>query len=152
MATVTRPAARRFDLQTANRQVRDPLHKLRGYIRRYVILHAVTSLVICLAAWFWISLFLDYASFQLLTFDWVQDMPRGFRAFMTGGAIFLVWFFVEIRKIIGRHPLKKARPSALDQLIANKPLLWGITASAAVVWLTGFIVAAYFVTNGVLVG
>lgn len=74
MSTVTNPPpllndSNRADLQ---RKVRDPLEKLRSYIRLYVIVEGVAVLFVYLALWFWIGLALDYGFFRLFTLDWVQ--------------------------------------------------------------------------------
>src|SRR5262249_16788947 len=58
------------------RRVRHPLDALRGYIRRYVILEGLAVPVLFLAAWFWIGLPLDFGSFQLWGFGWVQELPE----------------------------------------------------------------------------
>jgi hypothetical protein len=60
--------------------VRDPLGRLRRYIRGYVLLEGLAVLVIYLALWFWVGLLVDYGVFRAFTVDWVQELPRGFRA------------------------------------------------------------------------
>jgi hypothetical protein len=97
MATVTeRP--RTPNLVESHRKVRDPLHHLRGLIRRYVITEALTTLLICLAVCFWLGLLLDYGFFKLFGIDWVQDLPRWFRALLLGGGLLVICFVVELRK------------------------------------------------------
>ncbi len=93
---------------------------MRGYIRRYVIFQAFASLVICVAAWFWISLVLDYASFQLLMFDWVQEMSAQLPGLPHRRHIFLVFFFVEMRAIFQPHPHpERAAPYAASASAAQ---------------------------------
>jgi hypothetical protein len=72
MATVTpnRPEER----------VAHPLHRLRQAIRTYVTLEGLAVTALYLALWFWIGLLLDYGFFKLFTIDWVQELPRPFRA------------------------------------------------------------------------
>jgi hypothetical protein len=77
MATVTPPARR--DMADARRRVRDPLDRLRGYIRTYVSLEGAAVVGIYLALWFWIGLALDFGAFKLFGVDWVQSFPWGFR-------------------------------------------------------------------------
>src|SRR5579872_6508398 len=78
MATISEPV-RSQNLAEAHQRVRSPLERLRGYIRTYVALEGVTVCVLYLALWFWIGLLLDYGSFKSINFDWVQDLPWGFR-------------------------------------------------------------------------
>lgn len=104
MATITPThQSTEFSLKDSNRQVRDPLQKLRGYIRRYVITQALTTLLISLAIWFWAILLLDFGSFYLLTFDWVQSLPSWFRALLLGLALAGICFMVELRKVMKVH-------------------------------------------------
>ena len=46
---------RTLNLVESNRRVADPLRRLRGYIRRYVITESLLVLITCLAACFWLS-------------------------------------------------------------------------------------------------
>src|SRR5208282_3835508 len=68
------------------RRVSDPLEKLRGFIRLYVTLEGLAILLMYVALWFWIGLVVDYGFFKLTALlgltpvDWVQDLPRAFRA------------------------------------------------------------------------
>jgi hypothetical protein len=79
MASVSTP--KQFhNLQEAHRQVRHPLERLRGYIRRYVSLEGAAIVGLFLALWFWIGLALDYGFFKLFAVDWVQTLPWAFRA------------------------------------------------------------------------
>src|SRR5262245_12825134 len=73
MAIDTEPI-RTFDRDQTQRRVRHPLQTLRGYIRTYVILEGAAIAIIFLALWFWIGLALDYGSFKLWTFDWIQEL------------------------------------------------------------------------------
>src|SRR5256885_1710255 len=72
MATATTKPL--FDRSTMDRRVRHPLQALRGYIRTYVLLEGLAVALLYLALWFWIGLLLDYGTFWLLSFDWVQEL------------------------------------------------------------------------------
>src|SRR6516165_10178973 len=93
MATITTPTRSR-NLAEAHHRVRNPLEKLRKYIRGYVTLEGAAVFVMYLALWFWIGLLLDYGFFKLFGIDWVQKLPWGFRAFvlcvLTAGVVALV--------------------------------------------------------------
>jgi hypothetical protein len=94
MASVTEPRTR--DLTDSLIRVRHPLQRLRGYIRFYVAVEAVTVFLLFAALWFWVGLALDYGIFQLSrqeTFfrifksapiDWVEITPVALRTFGFG--------------------------------------------------------------------
>lgn len=86
MATATRPTAP-FNREESQRNLRHPLERLRGYIRFYVSAEGLAVLLLYLALWFWIGLALDYGSFRLFRWDWVQRLPWSFRAVLLGGLI-----------------------------------------------------------------
>ena len=73
MATVT---TRPFDRPALDRRVRHPLQALRGYIRTYVSLEGAAVALIYMALWFWIGLLLDYGTFRLFAFDWIQELNQ----------------------------------------------------------------------------
>lgn len=66
-------------------RIRSPLERLRGTIRNYVVRDGLLVIGLFAASWFWISLFLDYGSFRLLAFDWVQEWPRWVRGGLLAG-------------------------------------------------------------------
>jgi hypothetical protein len=141
MATVTeRPAPR--VLATASSQVRDPLQRLRGYIRRYVITEALTVLLISLAVCFWVGLFLDYGSFRLFGIDWVQDLPRWFRALLLGTGLLAVVFVVELGKTMRAqmHVPVTAQPlgeeSILTTILRSRWLLASVAVPLVAVYFT----------------
>src|SRR5438093_792329 len=70
-ATPPRPA---FDPVDSQRRVRHPLQTLRKYIRAYVFCEGLAIAVLFLAAWFWIGLVIDYGTFRLFAFDWLQEL------------------------------------------------------------------------------
>jgi len=100
MAIAT-PVDRKVELSVADVQVRSPLHKLRGSIRKYVIFEGLILVAIYLALWFWIGLLLDYGFFKLFTIDWVQELPVWFRgavlAALITGMIALLTFKIALR-------------------------------------------------------
>jgi hypothetical protein len=73
MASVTKSRST-FDHDENQRRVRSPLQLLRKYIRTYVALEGSALVLLFLAAWFWLGLALDYGSFKLFAFDWVQEL------------------------------------------------------------------------------
>lgn len=83
MATITKPP-QGWNREESDRRVRHPLERLRGYIRFYTSAEGVAVLALYVALWFWIGLLLDYGSFKLLGWDWVQRLPHTFRAVVLG--------------------------------------------------------------------
>jgi hypothetical protein len=71
MATITPPTPQR--LAASQQKVRDPLQRLRQYIRLYVSLEGAAVLVLYLALWFWIGLAVDYGFFKAFSIDWAQE-------------------------------------------------------------------------------
>jgi hypothetical protein len=118
MATITEKPAPQLSASSA--KVRDPLQKLRFYIRAYATSEVLATLLMCLAVFFWISLLLDYGSF-LLGLDWVRDTPRGFRAALLGLGLLLVFFIVEIRKMIKRDKALAGRAGPISIEVSLKP-------------------------------
>src|SRR5262245_2300179 len=92
-------------------RIRHPLERLQGTIRRYVSLEGALSVGLYLACWFWIGLALDLGSFKLLAYDWVQELPRWFRALLLSGALAGLTAVVIIKLV--RRLLVDFRPSAL---------------------------------------
>ena len=74
MATIAPPPRRAFDREETQRKVRHPLQTVRKYIRGYVLLEGAAIAILFLAAWFWAGLFIDYGTFRLLAFDWLQEL------------------------------------------------------------------------------
>src|SRR5687767_4953707 len=71
---------RKFNREAVQREIRHPLQVVRKYIRRYVFLEGAGIAVLFLAAWFWLGVLVDYGSFRLFAFDWVQalrDLSEG---------------------------------------------------------------------------
>lgn len=59
--------------QTAPR-VRHPLDAVRSHIRRYVLLETAAAVLLFLAIWFWVGLFIDYGTFFATAYDWVLEL------------------------------------------------------------------------------
>ena len=76
MATATRTPERPA---SSDAKVYHPLDRLRGIIRRYVVIEGVLSAFIFLGMWFALALLLDFVVFKALTWDWVQDSSWWFR-------------------------------------------------------------------------
>src|SRR5262249_43981917 len=83
------------NLDESHRRVRHPLQRLRGYIRTYVGVEGVITLLIFVALWFWIGLLLDYESFNLFHLDWAQETPVYVRTLMLG-ALFVAMALVGV--------------------------------------------------------
>ncbi|HEY3788606.1 MAG TPA: hypothetical protein VGL71_07115, partial [Urbifossiella sp.] len=76
MATATRPSlGNRLDPQVTH-----PLDRLRGTIRKYVVIEGILSAAIFVAAWFAFGLLFDFGLFKVATWDWVLDTPAWLRA------------------------------------------------------------------------
>jgi hypothetical protein len=73
MSTTAAPR-RAFDHDESQRRVRHPLQTLRKYIRLYVLLEGLAIAILFVALWFWGGLLIDYGTFRLFAFDWVQEL------------------------------------------------------------------------------
>src|SRR5207248_206165 len=107
MATVSPPTLPAANRPEADRRVRHPLQKLRGYIRTYVTLEGAAVALLFLALWFWIGLVLDYGCFRLFAFDWTYELNEA-----TGTAAGVLRVFILV-VLVG----------ALLALVATKILL-----------------------------
>src|SRR5437868_921804 len=90
-------------MPTTPDRIRHPLERLRGAIRRYVSLEGALAVSLFVVVWFWIGLALDYGSFKLAAFDWVQELPRWFRGLMLttlSGSIALLVVFQVVRRLL----------------------------------------------------
>lgn len=63
----------------ANRPIYHPLDRLRGTIRRFVIMDGLLTAALFVIVAFWAGLAFDYGIFRLTSVDWVQDAPWGLR-------------------------------------------------------------------------
>jgi hypothetical protein len=108
----------------AGRRVKHPLESLRSTIRFYVAAEGVAILVIFLALWFWIGLLLDYGVFKLLTIDWVQELPHGFRVVVLCGLVAGLLAVVTLKVIL--RLFREFRDSALALVLERRfPQLLG---------------------------
>jgi hypothetical protein len=103
-ATPTRPSPVPGNLAQEQTRIRGPLDSLRSYIRAYVTLEGVATVLLFLAAWFWIGLALDWGMFKLLGADIVQELHWSFRLVvligLTGGLIALLVTTVLVRLLV----------------------------------------------------
>lgn len=95
MATVS-PS--RIPAQTQER-ISSPLQQLRGAIRRYIVLEAVAVFLILLSLWYWVGLGLDYGTFKLTGFDYVQLIPHWFRWAVLVGIVAVVAILVTLNLV-----------------------------------------------------
>lgn len=63
----------------ADPQVLHPLDRLRGTIRRYVVVEGVLSAALFLSLWFALALLFDFVLFKATGWDWVQDGSKAIR-------------------------------------------------------------------------
>jgi hypothetical protein len=91
-------------LPTSPDRIQHPLERLRGAIRRYVSIEGTLAVALFIVTWFWIGVALDYGSFKLAAFDWVQELPRWFRglllATLSAGIALLVVFQIVRRLLV----------------------------------------------------
>ncbi len=112
MATATAPPNSPSD------RIQHPLERLRGTIRRYVGLEGALAVGLFLFSWFWIGLALDYGSFKLAAFDWVQELPRWVRGLLLttlSGSIAIIVAAKVVRRL-----LVDFRPAALALVLEKK--------------------------------
>ena len=82
---------------TRDEKVYHPLDRLRGIIRRYVVIEGVLSTFIFLGVWFALALLLDFVVFKTMTWDWVQDGTKWFRVVALVTALLLLAGIVIFR-------------------------------------------------------
>lgn len=74
-------------------QIVHPLDRLRGLVRRFVLLDGLLAAALFVVAWFWLGLGIDFGLFKLTTFDWVLETPwalRGLTILLFLGLLFLI--------------------------------------------------------------
>ncbi len=86
-------------------QVYHPLDRLRGIVRRYVVIEGVLSAVLFVAAWFTLGLALDYGLFKVTGWDWVRDGARWVRglALVVAAVLFVTILVVRILRRVNRE-------------------------------------------------
>jgi hypothetical protein len=101
-----------------------PLEKLRGIIRKYVLIEGVLSLLLFMLAWFTIALTLDYGVFKAFGWDWVQDGAYGVR--VTGLVVAVVALLgILIFRIVRRIRVEFSHSSLALVLERKFPQLLG---------------------------
>lgn len=98
--------------------IRSPLERLRGTIRRYVVRDGLLALGLLAAASFWLGLAFDYGSFKLFAFDWVRELPHGFRGALLAGLTATATIIGY--RFIARRLLVEFRPPALALILEKK--------------------------------
>src|SRR5437870_3052920 len=93
MATAT---SSRIPAQTEAR-IRSPLHRLRGAIRRYIVLEAVASFFLILSLIYWLGLAVDFGFFKLTGVDYVQHFPHWFRFFVLLGLLAFITILMAMK-------------------------------------------------------
>lgn len=73
MATATRP----IDIDP---EVSHPLDRIRGTIRRYVVIEGLLSAAIFLVGWLILAVLLDFGMYRVFHLDWATDAPAWLRA------------------------------------------------------------------------
>jgi hypothetical protein len=73
MATVEMSRPKPNRVAESDPQVYHPLDRLRGIIRRYVVIEGALLAVVFLALWFTVGLVLDFGLFKVSGWDWVRD-------------------------------------------------------------------------------
>lgn len=99
-------------------QVYHPLDRLRGIIRKYVVIEGVLSAALFLAAWFTLGLALDYGLFKVTGWDWVRDGATWVRALALATALGLFVAILVFR--IARRVNKDFSYPALALVLERK--------------------------------
>src|SRR5262245_29950444 len=105
-------------------RVYHPLDRLRGTIRRYVVIEGVLSAIIFLGAWFGLALLLDYVVFKAFTWDWVQDSGRWIRGVALVVALVLLSGIIVFR-IVRRLTTELSYPALALVLERRFPKVLG---------------------------
>lgn len=121
MATVDR--AKPIVAAGTRARIFSPLHKLRGAIKRYIVLEAAAVLINAIAIWFWLGLICDYGLFKATGLDWAQLVSKYLRLllqlFIGAGVIGLTtWKLITL--------FRTYRPTSLALLLERRfPKLLG---------------------------
>jgi hypothetical protein len=73
MSTAEQKSAKRAGRAERDPQMYNPLDRLRGIIRRYVVIEGALTAVLFVALWFSLGLVLDYGLFKASGWDWAHD-------------------------------------------------------------------------------
>ncbi|MCZ2343687.1 MAG: hypothetical protein LC104_18115 [Bacteroidales bacterium] len=90
--------------QQSDRPIYHPLDRLRGTIRRFVVMDGLLVAGLLAVIAFWCGLILDYGAFRLAQIDWVQDAPWGLRLI-----ILLIGLLILIGLLVARVVLRMNR-------------------------------------------
>jgi hypothetical protein len=90
--------------------VAHPLDRLRGTIRRYVVVEGLLAAAVFLAGWFAVALAVDFGLFKLATWDWVLDAPAWVRGAALAAVALALAVLVALR-IAGRLARELSYPA-----------------------------------------
>jgi hypothetical protein len=121
MATVTET---RTKTTPNDPQVYHPLDRLRGVIRRYVVIEGILSAAIFLVTWYVLAIALDFGVFKAFTWDWVQDGTKWIRIVALVVALVLLGSIVVFR-IVRRLTTEFTYPSLALVLERRFPKVLG---------------------------
>lgn len=99
-------------------QVYHPLDRLRGIIRRYVLIEGALTVALFASVWFALGLALDYGLFKVLGWDWVRDGARWVRGLALAAALGLFVAILVFR--IARRLNKEFSYPALALVLERK--------------------------------
>lgn len=105
-------------------RVYHPLDRLRGIIRRYVVIEGILSTAIFLVAWYGLAMLLDYGIFKAFTWDWVQDSTRWIRVAALVAAL-AVMASIVIYRIVKRLTTELTYPALALVLERRFPKVLG---------------------------
>src|SRR4051812_33927479 len=99
-------------------QVYHPLDRLRGTIRRYVVIEGVLSACLFLALWFTLGLIFDFGLFKVSGWDWALDGAKAIRVLALVTALGLFAALLVFR--IVRRLTKEFSYAALALVLERK--------------------------------
>src|SRR5262245_24789750 len=103
MATIT--AVEREPVHVPEARLTNPLNRLSWMIRTYVVIEGLATCAIVVALWFWVTLFLDWASYGVLNFDYVRDGDAGgwvkviYRGIFIAGLVIALAYVIATRLV-----------------------------------------------------
>jgi|SRR5579883_2084044 len=124
MSTVKQPRPKAAPFADRDPQVYHPLDRLRGVIRRYVVIEGILSAVLFVALWFTAGLILDYGLFKVTGWDWAQDGAWWVRALALAAAL-LLFIAILVFRIVRRLTTEFSYASLALVLERRYPKLLG---------------------------
>lgn len=124
MATATKVLIRPSAPDALDPRVSHPLDRLRGVIRRYVVIEGLLSAALFFAVWFALGLLLDFGLFRAAVWDWVLDAPSAVRILALVTAIVLFLGTVTLR-IVRRLTKELSYPALALVLERRFPKILG---------------------------